>query len=92
MQFIIFRHKENVGKEAYKMEVKVKLFGDLREGRFEEEQTQLEENSRVIDIINKHNLPQEKVAICMVNSCEVEFDHVLKNQDTVAFSPPVGGM
>lgn len=74
------------------MEVKVKLFGDLREGRFEEEQTQLEENSRVIDIINKHNLPQEKVAICMVNSCEVEFDHVLKNQDTVAFSPPVGGM
>jgi len=26
------------------MEVKVKLFGDLREGRFEEEKTQLEGN------------------------------------------------
>ena len=74
------------------MEVKVKLFGDLREGRFEEEKTQLEENSRVIDIINMHNLPLEKVAICMVNSREVEFDQVLQNQDTVAFSPPVGGM
>ena len=74
------------------MEIKVKLFGDLREGRFEEEQTQLEENSRVSDLINKHNLPLEKVAICMVNSRVVEFDTVLQNQDIVAFSPPVGGM
>ena len=74
------------------MEVKVKLFGDLREGRFKEEQTQLEDNSRVRDILNKHNLPLENVAICMVNSHVVEFDQVLQNQDTVAFSPPVGGM
>jgi len=74
------------------MEVNVKLFGDLREGRFEEEKTQVEENSRVIDLINKHNLPKENVAICMVNCCVVEFDQVLQNQDTVAFSPPVGGM
>ncbi len=74
------------------MEVNVKLFGDLREGRFEQEKTQLEDNSRVIDLINKHNLPQEKVALCFVNSCEVEFGHVLQNGDTVAFSPPVGGM
>lgn len=74
------------------MEVKVKLFGDLREGRFDVEKTQLEENSRVIDIINKHNLPIEDVAICMVNSRAAELGQVLQNQDTVAFSPPVGGM
>ena len=74
------------------MNVNVKLFGDLREGRFKEEMTQLEENSRVIDIINKHNLPLDKVAICMVNSCQAEFGQILQNQDTVAFSPPVGGM
>ena len=74
------------------MEVKVKLFGDLREGRFEEQQTQLQENGRVVDLMNKHNLPQEKVAICMVNNCVVGFDQMLQNQDTVAFSPPVGGM
>jgi len=74
------------------MEVNVKLFGDLREGRFKEEKTQVEENSRVIDIINQHNLPLNKVAICMVNSCPAEFGQILKNQDTIAFSPPVGGM
>ncbi|TGE33382.1 MoaD/ThiS family protein [Desulfosporosinus sp. Sb-LF] len=74
------------------MEVNVKLFGDFREGRFEEKATQLEENSRVIDIINKHNLPEERVAICMVNNRQAEFEQVLQDQDTVAFSPPVGGM
>lgn len=74
------------------MEVNVKLFGDLREGRFEEKTTQLVENSRVIDVIKKHNLPLEDVAICMVNSRQAEFGQILQNQDTVAFSPPVGGM
>lgn len=74
------------------MEVKVKLFGDLREGRFEVKTSQLEENSRVIDVINKHNLPLEDVAICMVNSRQAELGRILQNQDTVAFSPPVGGM
>ncbi|HBV88867.1 MoaD/ThiS family protein [Desulfosporosinus sp.] len=74
------------------MEVNVKLFGDLREGRFEEKKTVLEENSRVIDIIHQHNLPLDKVAICMVNSCQAEFGQILKNHDIVAFSPPVGGM
>ncbi|AET68594.1 molybdopterin converting factor, small subunit [Desulfosporosinus orientis DSM 765] len=74
------------------MEVNVRLFGDLREGRFEQQKTQLEENSRVIDLINKHQLPLEKVAVCFVNNHSVEFGQPLQNGDTVAFSPPIGGM
>ncbi|WP_434511866.1 MoaD/ThiS family protein [Desulfitobacterium sp. AusDCA] len=74
------------------MEVEVKLFGDLREGRFEQEKAQLEDNSRVIDIIKKCNLPLEHVAVCFVNNREAEFGQVLENGDRVAFSPPVGGM
>lgn len=74
------------------MEVNVKLFGDLREGRFGQQITHLEENSRVIDVIKKHDLPLDKVALCLVNSNNVEFGQVLQNGDTVAFSPPVGGM
>lgn len=74
------------------MEVNVKLFGDLREGRFDRQNTQLEDNSRVIDLINEHNLPLEHVGLCFVNSRGAEFDQVLQNGDTVAFSPPVGGM
>jgi len=74
------------------MEVDVKLFGDLREGRFQRNTTQIEDNSRVIDLINQHDLPLENVALCFVNSREAEFGQVLQNGDTVAFSPPVGGM
>lgn len=74
------------------MEVEVKLFGDLREGRFEQEKAQFEDNSRVIDIIKKCNLPLEHVAVCFVNNREAEFGQVLENGDRVAFSPPVGGM
>lgn len=74
------------------MEVNVKLFGDLREGRFEEEKAQLEENSRVIDVIKKYDLPVDRVTLCLVNSLQEEFGHILQDGDTVAFSPPVGGM
>ncbi|HZK54449.1 MAG TPA: MoaD/ThiS family protein [Desulfosporosinus sp.] len=74
------------------MEVNVKLFGDLREGRFEEEKTQLEVNCCVMDVITMHDLPLDKVAICMVNNCVVGFDRVLQDQDIVAISPSVGGM
>lgn len=74
------------------MEVNVKLFGDLREGRFEEEKSQIEGNCCVMDVITMHDLPLDKVAICMVNSCVVGFDKVLQDQDTVAISPAVGGM
>lgn len=74
------------------MEVNIKLFGDFREGRFEQQTTQIAENSRVIDVINQNNLPLENVAVCLVNSRAAEFEDVLQNGDTVAFSPPVGGM
>jgi molybdopterin converting factor small subunit len=74
------------------MEVNVKLFGDLREGRFVQNMTQIQDNSRVIDLINEHDLPLEHVGLCFVNCREAEFGQTLQNGDTVAFSPPVGGM
>ena len=74
------------------MEVNVKLFGDFREGRFKQDKTQLQDNSRVIDVINQYDLPVDEVAVCLVNSRQAEFEDVLQNGDTVAFSPPVGGM
>lgn len=73
------------------MEVNVKLFADLREGRFKAETAKLEDNSHVIDVIKKYNLPLEEVAICFVNGCDADNDYVLHNGDTVSLFPPVGG-
>ena len=73
------------------MEVNVKLFATLREGRFKAHKAELENNSRVMDIIKKYDLPLEEVEICLVNGRDADSDHVLNNGDTVSLFPPVGG-
>ena len=73
------------------MEVNVKLFATLREGRFKAEKTELQENCRVIDVVKKYDLPPEEVAICLVNGRDVDNDHVLTDGDTLSIFPPVGG-
>lgn len=77
--------------ETLVMQVNVKLFATLREGRFKTDTTQLQENSRVLDVIRKYDLPLEEVAICLVNGRDADNEHVLQNGDTVSIFPPVGG-
>lgn len=73
------------------MEVNVKLFATLREGRFREQKLEIKDNSRVIDIINQYHIPLEEVAICLVNGHDADNQHTLNNGDTVSLFPPVGG-
>jgi len=73
------------------MQVKVKLFASLRDGRFKEEMTDVQDNSKVIDIIEKYNIPAETVAVSFVNGRSTENDYPLQNGDTVSLFPPVGG-
>ena len=73
------------------MEVNVKLFATLREGRFKAEKAHLEENSRVLDVLKKYELPLEGVAICLINGRDADNEHILKNGDTLSIFPPVGG-
>lgn len=73
------------------MHLSVKLFADLREGRFKEEMTEIKDNGQVVDVIEKYDLPYEKVHICFVNGRGAEMDHVLQNGDTVSLFPPEGG-
>jgi len=73
------------------MQVDVKLFASLRDGNFKERETELKDNSRVIDVINKYDIPLEKMAICFVNGHDADNDQVLHNGDTVSLFPPVGG-
>lgn len=73
------------------MQVNVKLFATLREGRFKQEITELSDNSRVLDVLKKYELPLEEVAICLVNGRDADNEHTLQNGDTVSLFPPVGG-
>ena len=73
------------------MQVNVKLFATLREGRFKAEIAEIAENSRVEDVIKKYDLPPEEIAICLVNGRDADNEYVLNSGDTVSLFPPVGG-
>lgn len=73
------------------MEVNVKLFATLRDGRFKEEKAQLQDNSQVKDVICKYAIPLEEVKICLVNGRDADLTQSLKNGDTLSMFPPVGG-
>ncbi|HOF94717.1 MAG TPA: MoaD/ThiS family protein [Clostridia bacterium] len=73
------------------MKLVVKLFASLREGRAKEI---LIERSGVYTpktIIKELNIPEEDVAIIMINGRRSEADIQLNEGDTVSLFPPVGG-
>lgn len=73
------------------MEINVKLFATLREGRFKEEKAKIEENTQVKDVINKYAIPMEEVKICLVNGRDANLNQSLKSGDILSIFPPVGG-
>lgn len=73
------------------MEVNVKLFAYLREGRFCEKKTNMEDSSCVIDVIEKCDLPVEQIRLCFVNGRHAKSDCILHDGDCVSFFPHVGG-
>lgn len=73
------------------MEINVKLFATLRDGRFKEEKANINENTQVSDVISKYNIPKEEVKICLVNGRDADLNQTLKNGDTLSLFPPVGG-
>lgn len=73
------------------MRVTVKLFATFREGRFKVEERDFPEASRVLDVLEPLNIVPEEIAICLVNGRNVNEEHLLKDGDTIALFPPVGG-
>ena len=73
------------------MEVNVKLFATLRDGRFKVEKADVSENTQIKDVITKYNIPEQEVKICLLNGRDAEFNQKLQNGDTLSLFPPVGG-
>lgn len=73
------------------MQVKVKLFATLREGREKEQLMSLDDSATPADIFKVLNIPANEVAILFINGQDGEFDQPLKDGDTLSIFPPVGG-
>jgi sulfur carrier protein len=71
--------------------VTVKLFATFRDGRFEVEERELPVESRVLDLLVPLSINPEEIAIYLVNGRNVNEKHFLKDGDTIALFPPVGG-
>lgn len=73
------------------MQIKIRLFATLREGRWKENVMEFPEGSTPEEIMKTIGVPREEVAILLVNGLDGKFDQPLKDQDTVSIFPPVGG-
>ncbi len=73
------------------MKVKVKLFATLRQDRFAEQEFDVESGIDVDFMLKKFNLKHEEVPIIFINGRHADFDSVLKENDDIAFFPPIGG-
>ncbi len=78
------------------MEVEVKLFATLRDylpkgsGRFSCKM-EIDELTRVQEILTKLNIPEEIPKIILVNGVHGKKEQVLKEGDVVSIFPPVAG-
>jgi sulfur carrier protein len=78
------------------MEIEVKLFATLRDflpegsSRFSCKM-EIEEKTRVQDILSKLKIPEEMPKIILVNGIHGKKDQVLKEGDVLSVFPPVAG-
>lgn len=73
------------------MEIKVRLFATLREGRGKEVMVQIEAGETPQAIIEQLNISREDVAILLINGRDGLMETALKETDILSIFPPVGG-
>lgn len=73
------------------MNVRVKLFATLRDGRFDEEVRCYESGTTVGHVLDDLNIPEIEVRIVFVNSRHAQPDRELTDGDVIGIFPPIGG-
>lgn len=73
------------------MVVEVKLFATFREGRFNERELELPEESSMSDLLKYLKIPEKDAKIIIVNGLAMSAEHQLSNHDVIAIFPPIAG-
>lgn len=73
------------------LKVKIKLFATLRRGRFEIDEREFESGTTINSILKNLDLPEKDVSIIFFNGHHAYPGYQVKNEDTIAFFPPIGG-
>jgi molybdopterin converting factor small subunit len=69
----------------------VKLFATLRLNRFKVQEMEFTDGMTIDQVARELEIPPAELALTLVNGLSVDTGHVLRDGDTLAIFPPVGG-
>mgnify|MGYP001159235107 CR=1 FL=1 len=73
------------------MEIRVRLFGVFRIGRFRDRICSYSEGTTVQDVADDFQLPEQILGIALINGVHAEFNDVLKDGDELSILPLFDG-
>ncbi len=73
------------------MNVKIKLFGAFRIDRFKEKVLELPPDTKVQEVVDKLQVPQQLLGIVLINGTHACISDVLTDGDTLSLLPLLGG-
>lgn len=73
------------------MNVDVRLFASLRQGRFQQAKMELREGETLAELLERLHIRPQEVGISMVNGRHASPDRPLAEGDSVALFPPIAG-
>ena len=73
------------------MQVTVKLFAGLRQGRFVAKKFVLDDGVTIADIVAQHKIPGAEVGGLLCNGRHADLSRELDDGDVVSIFPKVGG-
>jgi molybdopterin converting factor small subunit len=73
------------------MQVTIKLFATLRQGRFDIDIIDLPPGTLVGEIVARLGIPEKEVTLIFINGRHGDFASELHDGDSLAMFPPVGG-
>lgn len=73
------------------MQVKIKLFGVFRIGRFKEQLCEYRDGTTVQQIADDLQLPEQILGIVLINGVHAELGTILRNGDELAILPLFDG-
>lgn len=73
------------------MQVTIKLFATLRQGRFDIDIIDLPPGTLVGEVVARLGIPEKEVTLIFINGRHGDFASELHDGDSLAMFPPVGG-
>jgi molybdopterin converting factor small subunit len=73
------------------MNIEVRLFATLRQGRSPQQSIELPTGSRLADVPARLNIGQHEVSIRLRNGRAAEWETPLSEGDTISLFPAIGG-